>query len=133
MTIVWGFSFTSPLYFFALLFDVLRFLIPSVFIYLYSSHNSRDVQNLNYLKISVLINFILIGLFFIIPSPIMITNTSPLDTVIFNLFIIAISTVSNLVLMFSFGFLILHFGIKNKQLFGRYFQYSWHDIYSRLF
>ncbi|TFG13250.1 MAG: hypothetical protein EU531_09940 [Promethearchaeota archaeon] len=122
MTITWGFTFTSLLYFFPFLFDALRFLIPSVFIYLYSSHNSREVKNLNYIKISTLLNFILIGIFFFIPFPIMITNI--FDSIIFNLFMIGISTISNLVLIVSFGFLILLFGINNKELFGPYLQYS---------
>ena len=37
---------------------------------------------------------------------------------------IGISIISNLVLMVSFGFLILLFGINNKELFGPYLQYS---------
>jgi len=124
MTITWGFTFTSLLYFFPFLIDALRFLIPSVFIYLYSSHNSREVKNLHFIKISTLLNFVLIGIFFFIPAPITITNTSPLDSIIFNLFMIGTSTISNLVLMVSFGFSILLFGINNKELFGPYLQYS---------
>lgn len=124
MTIIWGFTFTSSVYFFNFLFDVLRFLIPSVFLFLYSSNNSRDVQNLRYLKISTIINFMLIGIFFFLPSPVMIINPTSLDFQISNMYINIMSVISNIFLLLSFGVLILLFGRCNKDLYGRYLLYT---------
>jgi hypothetical protein len=123
MTIIWGFPFLSPLYFYQFLFDVLRFLIPSAFIFLYAA-NSREVQNINYLKVSAIINFVVIGVIFFIPFPIMMINITPLEILISNLFIVAMSIISNLFLLISFGVLILLFGLKNRELYGPYLQFS---------
>ena len=124
MTLIWGFPFLSPLYFWQFLFDVLRFLIPSVYVFLYTSRNSRDVQNQNYLKISAIINVVLIGIIFFIPSPIGMIDITPLESLINNLFIIAMSIISNLVLLITFGVSILLFGLKNRELYGSYLQFS---------
>ena len=49
---------------------------------------------------------------------------TPIDILISNIFILAMSIISNLVLLISFGVLILLFGLRNKALYGPYLQYA---------